>query len=89
MYIAMNRFKVVRGAEDEFETVWSKRDRRLNEVPGFMQFKLLRGPEEEDHTLFASHTIWESYNHFVAWTKSPALAVKSMGSRAPTVIRGS
>ena len=70
MYIAMNRFKVVRGSEDEFETIWSSRDRRLGEVPGFVQFKLLKGPEEEDHTLFASHTVWQSYDDFVAWTKS-------------------
>lgn len=70
MYIAMNRFKVARGSEDEFETIWSSRDRRLGEVPGFMQFKLLKGPEKEDHTLFASHTVWKSYDNFVAWTKS-------------------
>ncbi|NNJ77490.1 MAG: antibiotic biosynthesis monooxygenase [Anderseniella sp.] len=70
MYIAMNRFKVVRGSEGEFETIWSSRDRRLGEVPGFVQFKLLRGPEQEDHTLFASHTVWRSYDDFVAWTKS-------------------
>lgn len=70
MYIAMNRFKVVKGSEDEFEKVWSNRDRRLGEVPGFQQFKLLKGSEAEDHTLFASHTIWASYDDFVAWTKS-------------------
>jgi heme-degrading monooxygenase HmoA len=70
MYIAMNRFKVAKGLEEEFETVWSSRDRRLGEVPGFVQFKLLKGPAQEDHTLFASHTIWQSYDDFVAWTKS-------------------
>lgn len=70
MYIAMNRFKVARGSEGEFENIWSSRDRRLGEVPGFVQFKLLKGPEQEDHTLFASHTVWQSYDDFVAWTKS-------------------
>ena len=26
----------------------------------------------EEHTLFASHSIWESEDAFVAWTKSEA-----------------
>ncbi|MEL6318283.1 MAG: antibiotic biosynthesis monooxygenase [Pseudomonadota bacterium] len=70
MYIAMNRFKVAKGSEQAFETVWTSRDSRLGEVPGFVDFKLLKGPEAEDHTLYASHTIWESHDAFIAWTKS-------------------
>ena len=72
MYIAMNRFKISPGHEDAFEQVWANRDSHLKEVPGFKQFKLLRGPEGEEHTLFASHSIWESHDAFVAWTKSEA-----------------
>lgn len=70
MYIAMNRFKVAKGSEAEFESLWRNRDRRLTEVPGFVQFHLLKGPEHDDHTLFASHTMWKSHEHFLAWTKS-------------------
>ena len=70
MYIAMNRFKVANGSEEAFEDVWKSRDRHLDQVPGFREFHLLRGPEREDHTLFASHTVWNSYDDFVAWTKS-------------------
>ena len=70
MYIAMNRFKVARGREEEFEAIWRNRDRRLHEVPGFIRFHLLKGPEQEDHTLFASHSMWESHDAFVAWTRS-------------------
>ncbi len=33
-------------------------------------FHLLKGPEAEDHTLYASHTVWESRAVFEAWTKS-------------------
>ena len=32
MYIAMNRFRILPGKEDEFETLWRKRDSHLNEV---------------------------------------------------------
>ncbi len=70
MFIAMNRFKVASGQEDAFEEVWRSRDRHLDQVPGFVEFRLLKGPAEEDHTLFASHTIWSSEEDFVNWTKS-------------------
>ena len=35
-------------------------------------FQLLRGPEADDHTLYASHTVWLSRSDFEAWTKSEA-----------------
>ena len=35
MFIAMNRFKVIRGAEADFEAVWIQRDTQLRDVPGF------------------------------------------------------
>ena len=40
--------------------------------PGFVEFHLLKGPEREDHVLYASHTIWRSYADFEAWTRSEA-----------------
>ncbi|MEM1411985.1 MAG: antibiotic biosynthesis monooxygenase [Pseudomonadota bacterium] len=72
MFIAMNRFQIVPGREADFEAVWANRDTHLDEVPGYVEFSLVRGPENEDHTLYASHTLWESEEHFVAWTKSEA-----------------
>ena len=38
MYIAMNRFKIVPGKENEFEKVWRERDTHLSEVPGFKEY---------------------------------------------------
>lgn len=72
MYIAMNRFRVAVGSESEFETIWRNRDSSLAQVPGFVEFRLLRGRtnEEEGFTLFASHTIWRSEDDFQNWTKS-------------------
>ena len=72
MFIAMNRFRIVKGKEAEFERIWKERDSHLEDVPGFVEFHLLRGPEADDHTLYASHTIWESRQHFEDWTKSEA-----------------
>ena len=70
MYIAMNRFKVFKDCEQDFEAVWRDRDSHLNEMAGFVEFHLLKGPERDDHTLYSSHTIWTSYELFEAWTKS-------------------
>ena len=75
MFIAMNRFRVVRGQEAEFETVWRSRPSRIADEPGFVQFTLLKGPEREDHTLYSSHTVWKDRDAFVAWTKSDAFRI--------------
>ena len=72
MFIAMNRFRVAKGSEAAFENVWMSRDSHLEKVPGFVEFHLLKGPEAEDHTLYASHTVWENRAVFEAWTKSEA-----------------
>jgi heme-degrading monooxygenase HmoA len=72
MFIAMNRFRVIKGSEGAFEHVWLSRDSHLEKVPGFVEFHLLKGPEAEDHTLYASHTVWKNRAVFEAWTKSEA-----------------
>jgi heme-degrading monooxygenase HmoA len=70
MFIAMNRFKVKKGSEHEFEQVWRNREGHLSEMPGFIVFHLLKGPERDDHVLYSSHTMWRSHADFEAWTKS-------------------
>ena len=70
MFIAMNRFRVKKGSEEAFEKVWLTRETHLDRVPGFVEFHLLKGPDGEDHTLYASHTIWQSKSAFEAWTRS-------------------
>lgn len=72
MYLTMNRFRVKLGQEAAFEALWRGRETRLPEVPGFKAFNLLRGPQKDDHVLYASHTVWESHAAFEAWTRSEA-----------------
>ena len=72
MFIAMNRFKVNKGSEHDFEQVWLTRETHLEDVPGFVEFQLLKGPERDDHVLYASHSLWRSQAAFEAWTKSEA-----------------
>jgi heme-degrading monooxygenase HmoA len=72
MFIAMNRFKVALGSEGAFEEVWTTRDTHLKDVPGFVEFHLLKGPQREDHVLYSSHTLWANRAAFEAWTQSEA-----------------
>jgi heme-degrading monooxygenase HmoA len=72
MFIAMNRFKIAPGREADFEEVWKQRESFLDGVPGFESFHLLKGPSSETHTLYASHSVWQSRDAFVAWTQSEA-----------------
>lgn len=72
MYIAMNRFRISLGKEEEFMKIWKNRKSHLDSVPGFKGFNLLRGAKRSDHTLFATHVIWDSQQDFENWTKSAA-----------------
>jgi len=70
MFIAMNRFKVLKDATHEFEQRWLTRETYLHEREGFVAFHMLRGPEREDHVLYSSHTVWASKDNFEDWTRS-------------------
>lgn len=72
MYIAMNRFKIAIGSEDEFIEIWKNRETFLDTVPGFKTFNLLQGAQHDDHSLFVSHSVWASKADFENWTKSEA-----------------
>ena len=72
MFIAMNRFKIAKGREGDFIALWKKRESYLDGVPGFQDFHLLQSDTFEDHTLFASHSVWESRQALEDWTHSDA-----------------
>ena len=78
MFIAMNRFKVKLGNEAAFEKVWRERDSRLAELPGFVEFHLLRGPAREDHTLYSSHTTWQTRADFENFQTPDDLAFEAV-----------
>ena len=80
MYIAMNRFKIVKGKETEFENIWKNRDSHLEGVEGFKEFNLVKGNSEDSFTLYASHSVWESENDFLNWTKSEKFRLAHKGA---------
>jgi heme-degrading monooxygenase HmoA len=71
VFIAMNNFKVTAGREEDFERAWRERESYLKEVPGFVQFVLLKGDDARE---YVSHSTWQDRDAFVAWTKSEAFA---------------
>jgi len=72
MYIAMNRFRIAPGRESDFIEIWKNRDTHLESVPGFKEFHLLQGESNSSHTLFSSHSVWQSASDFENWTRSDA-----------------
>ena len=86
MYIAMNRFKIALGREKDFEKIWIERDTHLDNVPGFIEFHLVKGNTEETHTLYASHSTWRSKKYFINWTKSDAFRQAHKGAKTSSNI---
>ena len=82
MFIAMNRFRIAPGREEEFVAIWRNRESRLAEVPGFREFHLLQGAAGGDCTPFVSHTTWDSQQCFEDWTRSEAFRQAHGGAGA-------
>ena len=83
MYVAMNRFLVRCENAQAFEALWLGRDSQLQDVPGFLEFQMLKGPEADGLLLYASHSVWESEAAFRDWTRSEAFraAHKDVGAQ--------
>ena len=79
-FIAMNRFKIVPKREQDFENIWKNRETHLEGVPGFIEFHLVKGKSEDTHTLYASHSTWNSREDFESWTKSDAFRLSHKGA---------
>jgi len=71
-YIAMNRFKIAIGRESDFENIWKNRETHLENVNGFQKFNLLKGPTNDQYTLYTSHSCWNSKLDFENWRRSEA-----------------
>jgi heme-degrading monooxygenase HmoA len=85
MFVAMNNFKVVPGREADFEAQWRNRQTYLDQVPGFVEFALLRGDEPGE---YISHTIWRDRDAFVDWTKSEAFVAGHRQGSVAGVLQG-
>ena len=71
-FIAMNRFKIAIGREPDFEDIWKNRETHLDDVVGFQDFNLLKGPTNDEYSLYTSHSTWDSQSDFENWKNSEA-----------------
>ena len=78
MYVVMNRFTILPGKGELFESRWRERQSFLGSVPGFIKFRLLK----LDDTHYSSYAEWASAEAFQAWTTSEAFR-KAHGRGAP------
>jgi len=70
--VASNRFGIKPGFEKEFEEMWASRESGLADLPGFVNFQLLRreGSHEDDGNTYVSYTTWDSLKAFNNWRES-------------------
>jgi len=60
MFIAMNRFKVLKDSASAFETVWLSRDSHLDRVPGFLRIpSAARAGTRRPRAVFVPHGLGE------------------------------
>ncbi len=89
MFVAMNRFRVNAGREADFETRWRERDSYLEQVAGFLAFRLLRNATAADGTTeFISHSTWRSKQDFEAWRDSEAFRMAHAQGSVQGVLAG-
>lgn len=88
MYIAMNQFTVDENRHQEFEDIWTNRERHLDQVPGFKHFQLLKGESKEGKRVYISKSHWENAESFWNWTKSEAFALAHKNKTPQGIILG-
>lgn len=71
-FVASNRFGIKPGFERDFEDLWAARDSSLADLPGFVNFQLLRreGSSDDDGNTYLSYTTWDSGKAFNNWRDS-------------------
>ena len=70
MYIAMSRFEVVNGEENQFEKLLREKHSQLINIPGYLSFHSLRGGTNGTVTFYSSHTTWANKDDFLKWRDS-------------------
>lgn len=68
-FVAVNTIDCVPGYEDRFEHLFSTRARAIDQMPGFLDMRVLRSQDEKGRYLVVS--FWESKAGFDSWVGSP------------------
>ncbi|MES9962365.1 MAG: antibiotic biosynthesis monooxygenase [Candidatus Sedimenticola sp. 20ELBAFRAG] len=67
MFIAMSRFEVANGLEDEVSRAFKNRPHKVDSVPGFIRMEVLRPQDEPAQfwllTWWTDEASWDSWYH--------------------------
>lgn len=68
VFVSMNRFTVAEGREKEFEQRWATRESKLQGLPGFRFFQLMRRDQTPDDDVnYISAAVWDDRASFENW----------------------
>jgi heme-degrading monooxygenase HmoA len=70
MFVVINRATIAPEHADHFESMFMSRARRVDQMPGFVSFQLLKPTKAGDSYMVM--VTWESKEHYHAWLKSDA-----------------
>lgn len=101
MICVTNRIPIAAGHEIDFEERFSKRAHLVDQAPGFLRNEVQRpkpmkldhqtgtwSPDSEKEGCYEVKTWWETFEHFVAWTKSPSFAEAHANRPPKEMFRG-
>jgi heme-degrading monooxygenase HmoA len=81
MIVIANRIPVNPEFNEQFEERFRNRASLVDQMPGFISFQILRPKQEGDP--YIVQTMWESEEHFRAWTESEEFK-QGHGKSAPS-----
>lgn len=73
MILVANRIFIAPAHAEAFEHLFASRARLVDHMPGFIANQVLK-PTSKGHP-YVIQTLWETRDHFVAWTKSEEFTV--------------
>lgn len=81
VFVSMNRFTVAEGKEQAFEQMWAKRESKLQELPGFRFFQIMRRDQTPDDDVnYISMACWDNRAAFDNWRDGDAFKKAHGGS---------
>ncbi|CAM9213038.1 unnamed protein product [Heterosigma akashiwo] len=85
VFIAMNRFTIPDEARVAFEQRWASRESKLQELPGFLFFNMLRrdASKADDGYNYVSMTAWQDRAAFENWRTSQQFGAAHGGEKKP------